>query len=534
MPNFKPLKSPSLFWQLFFSLLAVLMLTAISSVALERYWASRTLDRVMQTHIDHLVNVRQTLATALSHDDWQSVRAIYEQDPRLNGQIQITDGNSNVLTPFSNRHDRTRRGAPYTNGNHPNRPPNPDSFVNESKNRENRQPPFAPIGIDPTQYPELADLSVSSPTTNYTIRLSPRLPLHEVRKAERNQGNWFLSVLASLLISVAVCYLLSRAITRRIATVQHMVQRLSQQTASPALLSTNQVSQNTEQTQWQTDLEQLQTLGEDELGQLGKDVAQLSQRLATSEHARQQMLSDISHELRSPLARLDVATELIRDRLQDEPIADTTLPYLNRIERESNRLGEMIGQILQIQRLQLASPSSNRTNDFTPVDLLALLHRIGDDVQFEFQHKSIALHISKNLSLTINGDADGLRSAFENIIRNAFLHTPEGGNVYIDVAEIADENSPSFIQISIQDEGGGIEEADHERLFEPFVRLDSARSRHSGQGKSKDGGYGLGLAIAKAVIIAHNGTIEAQNVMRDKMVTGLMVKIRLPKHNKTA
>lgn len=250
-------------------------------------------------------------------------------------------------------------------------------------------------------------------------------------------------------------------------------------------------------------------------------MAQLSTRLAESELARKQMLSDISHELRSPLARLDVATELTRD------FAPDASRYLDRIDKESARMNELIEQIIHIQSLQMQQYTID-TLENDAVDMIELITEIGKDVCFEFQHKNVRwqwmppdalLSSSSDASLTVLGNQEQLHSALENIIRNAFMHTPAGSTVTAEVTKTPLDNKRDAIQISITDEGGGVAEKDVERIFQPFVRLDSARHRETG-------GYGLGLAIVHAVVIAHKGQITAYNRQDGKM--GLVIKITLP------
>ena len=265
----------------------------------------------------------------------------------------------------------------------------------------------------------------------------------------------------------------------------------------------------------------LSKMGDDELGLLAKDVAKLSIRLAESELARKQMLSDISHELRSPLARLEVATELTRD------FAPNTSRYLDRIDKESARMNELIEQIIHIQSLQMQQYTiDNLENE--AVNLSEIISEIGQDVCFEFQHKNVRWQwqpsrlLSKSdtdFSWTVLGNQEQLHSAFENVIRNAFMHTEAGSTVSAEMKEVEMDNKSHAIEITITDEGGGVAEKDLDRIFQPFVRLDSARHRETG-------GYGLGLAIVHAVVIAHKGYINVYN--RQDGIKGLMMQITLP------
>ncbi|WP_227695435.1 sensor histidine kinase [Psychrobacter fulvigenes] len=274
----------------------------------------------------------------------------------------------------------------------------------------------------------------------------------------------------------------------------------------------------------------LSKLGDDELGLLAKDVSTLSTRLADSELARKQMLSDISHELRSPLARLDVATELTRD------FAPHASRYLDRIDKESARMNELIEHIIHIQSLQMQQYTIDNLES-EAVDLSEIISKIGKDVCFEFQHKNVRWQWqtpdaslsspggSSTTALdtfwTVQGNQEQLHSALENVIRNAFMHTAADSKVAVEMTKVQMDNDRPAIQVSVTDEGGGIMDKDLERIFQPFVRLDSARHRETG-------GYGLGLAIVHAVVMAHKGQISVDN--RRDGIKGLVVKMVLPVH----
>ena len=233
------------------------------------------------------------------------------------------------------------------------------------------------------------------------------------------------------------------------------------------------------------------------------------------------MLSDISHELRSPLARLDVATELTRD------FAPNAHRYLDRIDKESARMNELIEQIIHIQSLQMQQYTIDNLES-EAVDLSEIISDIGQDVCFEFQHKEVRWQwqppeysFANDLksAWTVQGNQEQLHSALENVVRNAFMHTAAGSTVSAEMKAVQIDNKMPAIQITITDEGGGVADDDLERIFQPFVRLDTARHRDTG-------GYGLGLAIVHAVVMAHRGYINAHN--RRDGVLGLVVQIVLP------
>ncbi len=508
--TFKP--RITLFWRLFLSLLLTVLITSIISVMVERWLNGKELSARMDVQVDSLLLKRQEVVAALQAGDLLAVRQLYRQDRRLMSQIRIYDEQGAIIFPrYRYREERQKNvqdverdfpsyPMPYNRRAHSDK--NDSAYEKPSLLNEILHPamPNREVIFDPNNRPELADLSVNLPDGQTAIvQLRPYLRFADVLELQR--GNFTVRLLLIILFSVLVCFWLSRTLTRRIGQVQHTVHRMIDGDYQP---NTN-----------------LSELGSDELGLLAKDVAQLSTRLAESELARKQMLSDISHELRSPLARLDVATELTRD------FAPNTSRYLDRIDKESARMNELIEQIIHIQSLQMQQYTIDNLENES-VDMTDIITEIGKDVCFEFQHKNIhwqwtpsdaLLSSSSDTSLTVLGNQEQLHSALENIIRNAFMHTPSGSTVTAEVTKTPLDNKKDAITISITDEGGGVAEKDVERIFHPFVRLDSARHRETG-------GYGLGLAIVHAVVIAHKGQISVHN--RQDSIQGLVVQIVLP------
>ena len=507
--TFKP--RITLFWRLFLSLLLTVLITSIISVMVERWLNGKELSARMDVQIDSLLLKRQEVVAALQAGDLLAVRQLYRQDRRLMSQIRIYDEQGAIIFPrYRYREERQTNGQEVAR-DLPSHPISGNRRVPHDKNDSAYEKPSfinailhpampnREVIFDPNNRPELADITVDLPDGQTAIiQLRPHLRFADVLALQR--GNFTVRLLLIILFSVLVCFWLSRTLTQRIGRVQDTVHRMidGDYQANP----------------------QLSTLGSDELGLLAKDVALLSTRLAESELARKQMLSDISHELRSPLARLDVATELTRD------FAPDASRYLDRIDKESTRMNELIEQIIHIQSLQMQQYTiDNLEND--AVDMVELITEIGKDVCFEFQHKDVrwqwtppdALSSSSDASLTVLGNQEQLHSALENIIRNAFMHTPADSTVTAEVTKVRLDNKRDAIQISITDEGGGVAEKDLERIFQPFVRLDSARHRETG-------GYGLGLAIVHAVVMAHKGQINVHN--RQDGIQGLVVQIVLP------
>ncbi|MEM7586130.1 MAG: ATP-binding protein [Acidobacteriota bacterium] len=238
----------------------------------------------------------------------------------------------------------------------------------------------------------------------------------------------------------------------------------------------------------------------DEIGDLGRHFEKMARRLARSIEAQRQLLHDISHELRSPLARLSVASELARRR--PERIEEA----LERIDRESQRLDRLIGEVLTLARLE--SDVDEPLEDY--FDLLELLRVIRDDVAFEAYGVGveIALEIPEREELVMRGSAELLHRAIENVVRNALQHAGSSGRIEM----VLEEPRADRIILRVRDHGEGIAAEELESLFEPFQR-----------GRESTG-FGLGLAIARRAVAVHHGTISA----RSEPGTGVEVEIRLP------
>jgi two-component system sensor histidine kinase CpxA len=230
----------------------------------------------------------------------------------------------------------------------------------------------------------------------------------------------------------------------------------------------------------------------DEVGQLGRDFNSMAERLESMVKAQQRLLGDISHELRSPLARLGVALGLARQRSGPEANG-----ALDRIERESDNLNEMISQLLTLTRLESGTDGRKRTN----VDLAALVKEVADDADFEARSLNRAVQVVSSDNCSIKGVEELLRSAVENVVRNAVRYTPEGTAV-----EVALMRQNGHALISVRDRGNGVPAEALEKIFRPFYRTEDARDRQSG------GGTGLGLAITERAVRMHGGSVQAVNI----------------------
>lgn len=238
--------------------------------------------------------------------------------------------------------------------------------------------------------------------------------------------------------------------------------------------------------------------GTREFRHAGTSFNQMVQALNTMISGQQRLLSDISHELRSPLTRLRMATALAT-RKQGES------SELSRIDTEAERLEKMISELLELSRMQI-----NSHQDRQKIDAHTLWFNILDDAQFEAEQSGKKLDYSEPKAWPMMGNPNLLMSAVENVIRNAIRY----GNDHIEVAFSETNNQ---LTITVDDNGEGVPESELEDIFRPFYRVSTARDRSSG-------GTGLGLAITENAIRQHSGTIKASK----SVLGGLRMTITLP------
>lgn len=244
----------------------------------------------------------------------------------------------------------------------------------------------------------------------------------------------------------------------------------------------------------------------DEIAMLGRDFDSMARRLQSLVDARVRLLHDVSHEFRSPLARVHMAASLI------EQSPDNTERCLKRINLEVERLNALVEELLTLTRIEAGGLSS----DLEDFDLVELLQNVVADAEFETENSPGRLHL-KTFGLPcsgdppkVHGDPRLIKRATENILRNALKFSPSSDAVEIDLVLTLDKRQYS---IEVRDHGPGVEPEMLQTMFDPFVR-------HTVKAK----GYGLGLAIAKRAVEAHGGTIDA----RVNDPTGLSVFIKLP------
>jgi len=293
-------------------------------------------------------------------------------------------------------------------------------------------------------------------------------------------SSWFLTPehIFWLAATLLLCYWLALHLTSPVRALQKAVERFGHGDLSARVNSTRR----------------------DELGQLAGAFDRMARRIETLLAAERRLLLDISHELRSPLARLGVAVELARS-------GDDTESALNRIQKESDRLNALVGQLLQVTRAE-GDPNSLRRD---PVRLDRLVQQLVDDSRIEASAHGCGLQYQPLEPVTVAGDPELLRRAVENVIRNAIRYSPRESDVEV---RLARNNGKAIVDV--RDYGPGVPEEALPRLFDAFYRVESDRDRASG-------GIGLGLSIARRAIELHKGSIRAKNAK-----PGLEVEMELP------
>jgi two-component system sensor histidine kinase CpxA len=294
-------------------------------------------------------------------------------------------------------------------------------------------------------------------------------------------------ILIAVLSSGLVCYLLARSLTSPVTRLRRAAQSLaagdlSARTGAPTVG------------------------GRGEMVELMRDFDLMAERLETLVDSQSRLLKDVSHELRSPLARLSVALGLARQRETPEIEAS-----LNRIELEADRLNQLIQRLLTISRLESGADGIRKRR----LSLRELVEQVAHDAEYESTGRQCRV-TAEGDEFLVEADPDLLRSAIENVVRNATRYTAEGTTVEVHLKRQNGSNGEELV-IQVSDSGPGVPDEALAKIFEPFYRLDDARNRLTG-------GAGLGLSIADRAIRLHGGQLRASN----RKEGGLEVEIRIP------
>jgi signal transduction histidine kinase len=298
-------------------------------------------------------------------------------------------------------------------------------------------------------------------------------------------------LLAILFTAGLVCYGLARHLTSPVSRLQTAVRDLSAGNLATRVGTTFKTRK-------------------DEFADLGRDFDLMAERIEGLVNTQRQLLTDISHELRSPLARLNVALELARKRSGSE-----ARPLLDRIELETERMNELIGQLLRLAQLE-DHADGGEPAAMEPVQMEDLIDEVAADADFEANSQNRGVTVLETQPCVVTGSAELLRSAIENIVRNAVRYTGEETQVEIGLDRASREDR-LYAHITVRDHGPGVPEKALQELIRPFYRVGDARDRQSG-------GTGLGLAIADRIVRLHGGILTAANASGG----GLQVEVHLP------
>ncbi len=290
-------------------------------------------------------------------------------------------------------------------------------------------------------------------------------------------------IVMSLLASAFLCFLLVTGLISPLRTLQRQVREIADGDL-------------------QTRLPEGLTQRNDEVGELCRDFNVMAERLEVTDQTKQQLLRNVSHELRSPLTRMQLSLVLARSKSKDLASSE-----LDRMERDIERLNGMIGQLLQWSRMITAFPDPSRE----VFSLDEAVKELIDNANFEAAMHEKAVMLTRCDSSLILGGQEWLSSAVENIVRNAIRFSPKDGRV--EVSLTSDEHEARVV---VRDYGPGVPEDELNSLFEPFYRVDETRG-------GDNSGTGLGMAIAQAAVASHEGSIVAENA-----APGLRITITLP------
>jgi two-component system sensor histidine kinase CpxA len=319
--------------------------------------------------------------------------------------------------------------------------------------------------------------------TDYMLFLVKPRPGRSLRGLRHENPIVFIVFMVS--VSMGLCYLFVRGLLNPISQLRHASKRMA---AGEMGVCVGNASRRL-----------------DEIGQLGRDFNFMSEQVESLLNSQKRLLADISHELRSPLTRLQLSIGIALQQNESDMSANM-LAAMERIEKEARQIEDMIAQVLLLSRLDSQQPIQN----LQFVSIQQIMTPIIIDAQFEAEQKNKQLSYQAHQNITLHADPLILGSAIENILRNAIHYSNH-------LIQVSVSLQYEHIVWVIEDDGNGIEESQLDRVFEAFYRESSARDRNSG-------GVGLGLAIAQHAISKHHGFIEASN----KPQGGLLVKISIP------
>jgi signal transduction histidine kinase len=461
----------SLFWKMFASIGVAMVVTLVATVYVSYELASSTLNQVNIEGRDPII---AEAAQILSQGGERGLREWLRDHTRKSPRemvLLIVDENGRELLgramPGEVRRllegggRRGRAGGPRDGGGN-----NMGGFGNRPQPSNFRPAQLVPDLIAPD---------------GETYRLIFSRPLFTVFGVLTWPGTRIAVVTIAILVAAITSLLLARYISSPIVRLQRASRSLA-----AGVLETRVGGASNRRT--------------DEVGILARDFDTMAERIQALVMDKETLLRDVSHELRSPLARIRMALALAQRKATDE-----SQPGLERIEKEAEKLDELIGQIMRLARLRTQEqPQRER------LDLTELVSEIVEDVRYEHPQATIDCNVASPID--IRADRRGLKSALENVVRNAVSYA--GTNDPIGIAVSRDDQDIVF---AVRDRGPGVSDENLSRIFEPLFRADESRNH-------KAGGQGIGLAITSRVMELHGGEVIAKN----RTGGGLEISLRFP------
>jgi two-component system sensor histidine kinase CpxA len=427
----------NLFWKIFITFGVAMTLTLVGAVFVSFSLAGLAFD---QLNIENRELIIESAAAELTEGGEEQLRAWLRHNPAPSPNIvlMIIDASGKDLL------DR----------------PLPQRF-DMLLNSPSQRPPSAPRSF---RNPQFTASLIAPDGSEY------RLLFVRTRVTLLGGVTWPATQLAVLTISILAAAATSLLLARYLSSPIVRLQRASRALAAGAL---------------ETRVGGPFNRRKDEVGTLARDFDSMAARVQALVDDKDTLLRDVSHELRSPLARIRVALALAQRKANEASQSDLT-----RIEQETERLDGLVGQILTLARLR-----SPLTGQRAPLDLGELVREVIGDARFEYPNVAIELDAAEVPE--IRGDRGELGSAIENVIRNALVHAGQTP------VRVVLRKARDGVEVRISDRGPGVAAENLKRIFEPFFRVDPSRDHQRG-------GYGLGLAIAASVVARHHGTIEAR------------------------
>jgi two-component system sensor histidine kinase CpxA len=441
-----------LFWKIFISFLIAMTVTSVGAIYVSFRFVNQPLT---QADFDGRDEIIAEVSAALARGGERELKTWLVNNPRpVRGTVLlVTNERGDELLGRAMPRE-LRELLRFRPGRRPNRPPN-----------------FRPMQLTPSitgpDNEEYRLLFARAPVTIFGILMWP--------------GTQVAVLTIALVAATVTSLLLARYVSSPIVRLQ----KASRSLAAGAL---------------ETRVGAPFTRRRDEVGTLARDFDAMAERIQALMTAKETLLRDVSHELRSPLARIRMALALAQRRAGAESQAD-----LARIEREAERLDALVGQVMTLTRL--------RTTDAPRRDMVrldALVGEVVDDARFEYPDAKI--EYAPAAEVAMRGDADGLKSAIENVVRNALIYGDRSKPI-----EVRLDANATTATVRILDRGPGVPEAELERIFEPFYRTDKSRDH-------RQDGQGIGLAITTRVTELHGGRVTATN----RAEGGLEIALELP------